>query len=374
MKLSRKIITLVLFGLFTAPLTGFCQTEALKVVVNNLAYYKQHSELKYLANAKKSVDSLIKTRKDSSNLGKNIYKAIVYSSIAYIDSTNKLNQPANFFDQTVNLVNKLAQHKKIYKYQTELDFSKRCLANVFIRNGFSQIQHLDFNSAVTSFENAQTYAPTFGKINAYMAFANTRAGRLPEAIKYYTTLINSDSVRTEYIIAASNIYKTMGDTSKALDVLQKGKKLLPAERSFLLEEANIYNNKRDYKALEPMLKGLLDAYSTDAEVFFIAANCYDHLKQYDRAESLYLRSIELNKAAYDPVYNLGLLCLKRSTAIKNVNEAEKNRQRAAQWLQKAYEMAPKNVTTLKLLQLIYAKNGDEDQLNNINSKLQQLTN
>jgi Flp pilus assembly protein TadD len=374
MKLSHKIITLVLFGLFTAPFNGFCQTEALKVVVNNLAYYKQHSELKYLANAKKSVDSLIKTRSDSSNLGKNIYKAIVYSSIAYIDSANQLNQPANFFDQTVTLVNRLAKHKKIYKYQTELNFSKRCLANVFIRNGFSQIQHLDFNNAVSSFENAQSYAPNFNLINAYIAYANTRAGHLPEAVKYYNTLITADSVRTEYVIAASNIYKTMGDTSKALDVLQKGRKLLPTDKSLLLDEANIYNNKRDYKALEPMLKSLLDAYSNDGEVFFIAANCYDHLNKYDRAESLYLRSIELNASAYDPVYNLGLLYMKRSAANKNYEEAEKNRVRAAQWFLKAYEIAPKSVNTLKLLQLIYAKNGNEDQLNIINNKLQQLTN
>jgi hypothetical protein len=48
--------------------------------------------------------------------------------------------------------------------------------------------------------------------------------------------------------------------------------------------------------------------------------------------------------------------------------------RSAQWLQKAYEMSPKNVNTLKLLQLIYAKSGNELQLNKINSKLQQLTN
>lgn len=374
MILSRKIIILVLLGLFTTPLVAFCQTEALKVVVNNLAYYKQKSELKYLGNAKKSVDSLIKTRKDSSNLDKNIYKAIVYSSIAYIDSTNKLNQPADFFTKTVELVNRLAENKKIYKYQTELDFSKRCLANVFIRNGFDQIRHLDFNGAVQSFQNAQTYAPRFGQINAYIAYANTRAGNLAEAVKFYNTLITVDSVKTEYVIAAGNIYKTMGDTAKALDVLQKGRKLLPGDKSILLEEANIYNNQKNYKALEPMLKDLLDSYNGDAEVVFIAANCYDHLEQYDRAESLYLRSIELNNSAYDPVFNLGLLYLKLSSANRNKEEANKNMLRSAQWLQKAYEMAPKNVNTLKLLQVIYAKNGNDDQLNIINYKLQQLTN
>jgi tetratricopeptide (TPR) repeat protein len=374
MILSRKIILLVLLGLFATPFVAFCQSEALKAVVNNLAYYKQRSELKYLSNAKKSVDSLIKTRSDSSNLGKNIYRALVYSSIAYVDSTNRLGQPENFFDQTVALVDRLTQNKKIYKYQTELDFSKRCLANVFIRNGFDQIRRLDFNKAVTSFQNAQTYAPRFGQINAYIAYANTRAGNLTDAVKFYNTLLTADSVKTEYVIAASNIYRSMGDTAKALEVLQKGRKLLSSDKSLILEVANIYNNIKDYNALEPMLKDLLDAYPNNAEIYFIAGNCYDHIKQYDRAESFYLRSIELNSVAYDPVFNIGLLYLKQSAGHKNKLDAEKDLDRAALWLQKAYEMEPKSVNTLKLLQLIYAKNGNDNQLNSINYKLQQITN
>jgi tetratricopeptide (TPR) repeat protein len=371
--LGYKIIVLVLLGLFTAPV-AFGQTEALKVVVNNLAYYRQKGELKYLSNAKKSVDSLIRTRKDSSNLDKNIYKAIVYSSIAYIDSTNKLGNSPDFFDKTVNLIDKLSKNKKIYRYQTELDFSKRCLANVYIRNGFDEIRHLNFNNAVSSFGKAQQYAPNFGQINTYIAYSNARAGRLQEAVKYYNTLLTSDSVKAEYVLAATNIYKTMGDTSAALDVLKKGRKLLAADKGLLLEQANIYNNQNNFKDLEPLLKDLIDAYNNDADVFYIAANCYDHLEKYDRAESLYLRAIELNSASYEPVFNLGLLYMKLSARNKNKEESAKNLSRAGLWLQKAYEMSPKNVKLLKLLQVVYAKSGNEDQLNKINYNLQQFTN
>jgi len=371
--LSCKIIILVLLGLFTAPV-AFGQTEALKVVVNNLAYYRQKGELKYLTNAKKSVDSLIKTRKDSSNLDKNIYKAIVYSSIAYIDSTNKLGNPPDFFAKTVNLIDRLSKNKRIYRYQTELDFSKRCLANVYIRNGFDDVRHLNFNNAVTNFGKAQQYAPKFGQINTYIAYANARAGRLHEAVKYYNTLLTADSVKAEYVLAATNIYKTMGDTSEALEVLKKGRRLLPADKGLLLEEANIYNNQNNYKDLEPLLKDLIDAYSTDANVFYIAANCYDHLEKYDRAESLYLRAVELNSTSYEPVFNLGLLYMKQSAKNKNKEESDKNLSRAGLWLQKAYEMSPKNVKLLKLLQLVYTKTGNDDQLNKINYNLQQFTN
>lgn len=369
--LSRKIILSVLLVMFTAPL-AFSQTEALKVVVNNLAYYRQKSELKYLSNAKKSVDSLIKTRSDSNNLAKNVYKAIVYSSIAYLDSTNKLNQPANFFDQTVQLVNKLTARGTIYKYQTEIDFAKRCLANVYIRHGFEQIKQRNYNNAVQSFQKAQGYAPNFGQLNAYIAYANTRSGNYQDAVKYYNGLLTADSVKTEFVAAATNIYKLMGDTAKALQTIQKGLKYLPNDKGLLLEEANIYNNQRDYKGLEPLLSKLLDQNPNNPEVVFLAANCYDHLEDYDRAESLYLRAVDLNNVKYAAVFNLGVLYLKETTLKQYQNNVDKNMGRAAQWLQRASEMAPRNATTLQLLQLIYAKTGNTVQLNKISNKLQQL--
>src|ERR1700749_4498536 len=120
----RRSALFVFVLLFTAS-SAFCQSEMLKSVVNNLAFYKQKKDIKYLSNAKKSVDSLIKTHADSANLEKNVYKALVYSSILYTDSLNKLKLPANQFNQTVDLVNQLSKNRKIYKFQTEIDFSKR---------------------------------------------------------------------------------------------------------------------------------------------------------------------------------------------------------------------------------------------------------
>src|SRR5437879_12928514 len=96
---GRKVILPLFILLFSASIT-FGQTEVLKNVVNNLAFYKQKKDLKYLSNAKKSVDSVITTHADSIDLEKSVYKAVVYSSIVYIDSLNKLKQPAEFFDKT----------------------------------------------------------------------------------------------------------------------------------------------------------------------------------------------------------------------------------------------------------------------------------
>jgi tetratricopeptide (TPR) repeat protein len=369
---GRKVILPLLILLFAATY-AFGQTEELKSVVNNLAFYKQKKDLKYLSNAKKSVDSLIKTHADSADVQKNVYKAVVYSSIAYIDSLNRLKQPANFFEDACKHVDKLSANKKIYKYQAEIDYSKRCLANVYLRQGFDYMRISDYNNAIRVFKDAQKYAPNFKEINAYIAYANNRMGNLTDAAKYYTDILKTDSTKGEYYEAASNTYKAIGDTSKALKILQKGRKHLPGDKYLLIDEANIYNNKRDYKALEPLLPELLDENTINFDVAFIAANCYDHLNQFDKAESLYLRAVELNSSVYDPVYNLGVLYFKESI-LKHGEDSGKEAAKAGQWLEKANEISPNDVKCLQLLQLVYTKTGDKDQIERIDNKLKLLTN
>ncbi|MEO3404869.1 hypothetical protein AAFN85_13260 [Mucilaginibacter sp. CAU 1740] len=368
----RKIFLTVLISFVTTTF-AFAQKEALKVVVNNLAFYKQKGDLKYLASAKKSADSLIITKSDTADIEKNLYRAIVNSSILYVDSLNKLGMPADLLPQTSQLVDKLSGKGKIFRYQSELDYSKRCLANVYIRKGFEFVNNSDFNNAKTSFENAKKYAPGMNQINTYIAFANNKAGNLQDAAKYYSNLLKTDSAKTEYIETASNIYKALGDTAKALQILQKGRKLLPNDRFLLLDEANIYNNKKNYKALEPLIPPLLDINANNADIAFVAAACYDHLNKFDLAESLYLRAIELGGTDFDPAFNLGLLYFKQSVSKKEGSDIQ-DLGRAIQWLEKANEISPNNVKSLQALQLAYQKSDNLDMLERVNNKLKQLTN
>jgi tetratricopeptide (TPR) repeat protein len=369
---GRKIVLSVLLVLFTAPL-AFSQSEILKGVVNSLAYYKQRKELKFLTNAKKSIDSLLKIAPDTSDLEKNVYRAVINSAILYIDSTNKTGQPENYFRKTVEQVDILNGRNKIYKYQPEMDFTMQCLANVYIRKAFAYVSISDYSNAIGLFLKAHKYAPSFKPLNAYIAYTNNKLGNLTAAARYYDNLVKTDSIRTDYIEAAANVYKAIGDTAKAIEMIRRGRKLLPNDKFLLLDEANIYNNNKDYKSLEPLLPQLLDININNPDIVFVAANCYDHLYQYDKAEALYLRVIDLNNSAYDPIFNLGLLYLKKS-ALKKGSDADKNILYAQQWVEKANEISPNNVKCLEVLQLIYAQTGNKDQTDKINNKLKQLTN
>lgn len=370
MQQNRKIVFLIA-ALFTTSL-AFGQSEALKVVVNNLAFYKQKNDLQYLARAKKSADSLIITRSDTNDLDKNMYRLIVNASILHTDTLNKLGQPEGFVDQTSALFERLSDRQKAFRYQPELDYVKRCLADAYIRKGFGATTAGDFAKASAAFQKAKSYAPNFKPINGYLAYTNNKQGNLQEAAKNFSSLISGDSTKAEYFQTASSIYKSMGDTAKALQVLKRARRIAPTDKQLLQDEANIYNNKRDYRSLEPLLGQLLDANSTSSEIAFVAANCYDNLNQLDKAESLYLRAIELNGSAYEPVFNLGLLYLKRSAL--NASDNGKNITSAILWLEKANEMAPGDKNALQLLQLAYRKTGNQTQLDRVSDRLQQITN
>jgi tetratricopeptide (TPR) repeat protein len=263
----------------------------------------------------------------------------------------------------------LANKKKIYKYKPEMDFARQCLANVYIRKGFAYLHNSDFVNAGHLFLKARDYEPSYKPLNAYIAYVNNKLGNLQTAAKYYDNLIKTDSTKTEYAEIASDIYKSIGDTAKAIEIIKKARKQLPDDKFLLLDEASIYSNRKDYRSLSSLLPLLLDNNINNPDIVFVAANCYDHLSQYDKAESLYLHAIDLNSSAYEPVFNLGLLYLKKSILNKGeyINYAIK-------WVEKANEIAPNNIKCLEALQYIYAQTGNKDQINKINNKLKQLTN
>lgn len=371
MRVRKILLPVILITVISLP--AFSQTEVLKVVVNNLARYKQKQELKYLTSAKKSIDSLFAVASDSLNLELNVYLAVTNSALLYADSASTLSQPAELLEKTAGIIDRVTKRKKAAKFKSDIEFAKQCLANVYLRRGFAAINQLDYFTAERHFLSAKRYAPDFKKINDYLAYTNARQGNLPAASRYYDNLINAGTLNADQVETASGIYKAIGDTVKALGLLQRYAKTLPKNEILLSDQANIYNNKRDYASLENLLPLLLKSNGNNPDIVFVAANCYDRLGNFDEAEALYLKAIDLNSSAYSPVINLGLLYLKKS-AQQEGSDRQANISNAADWLQKASEMSPNDINCLEALRLLYQQAGNSSQLNKIENKLKQLTN
>ncbi|RYE22665.1 MAG: hypothetical protein EOP42_24180, partial [Sphingobacteriaceae bacterium] len=311
--MDRKLLLSILFLIGTTSFS-FSQTEQLKDVFNNLAFYNQKHDLQFLSEAKKAIDKTIITRSDSANLYKSIYKAVVYATILYADSANTLRMPDNFLATTLIYADTLFKRKKVFTYSSEITYIKRNLANAYIRRGFTYLQRNNYKSAITNFDVAKSIVPDAENLSVYLAYAANKMGELNKSAAYYDHLLENDKPGAEVILTAQRIYKILGDTTKALIAIEKGRRVYPENKSLLYEEANIYNNKKDYAALKKLLFTLVKVSPDDYDINFLAAVCYDHLNQPDQAEIFYKKAIRLNQNSYDPVFNLGILYMKKELA------------------------------------------------------------
>lgn len=368
--MGRMLLLPIIF-LFSTSF-AFSQTEVMKDVYNNLAFYNQKHDFKYLGDAKKAIDKTIQTRADSANLYKSVYRAVVYSTIAYADSANTLKMPDNFLTTTAIYADTLFTRKKIYNYSNEVAYIKRNLANEYIRKGFNDMQHNDFLTAVSYFEKAKALVPSTDHLSVYMAYAVQKMGELNKSAAYYDQLLENGKAGAEVILTAQKIYKTLGDTAKALKVIKNGRKVYPENKNLLYEEANIYNNKKDYVALSGLIDGLTKASPDNYDINFLAGVCYDHLNQTNKAEAFYKKAMQLNYAAYDPVFNIGVLYMKKGLA--DPEKATENFNLARLNLEKADQMNPNDPEFLQTLKLLYDKIGDSTQANKITTQLNQIIN
>lgn len=348
----RKVALLIVIC-FTS-IIAFCQSEALKDVTNNLAFYNKKKDLKCLLDAKKAVDGLFKTHADSINLEKNVYKAIVYANILDADTVNKLNMPDTLLRYTANLTDKLMVNPKAYQYDVEVNYVICCLSNTYLRNGFNSYKKGNFKLAITNFEAAKKYVPTATSIDGYIATMYYKLGDCNNALTHYQPVLRVAKPKVEYIQSTAVIYEMVGDTAKALETIHKGLTMYAHDKSLLYEEANIYDNRQDYFALNKLLDELLYVAPDDGPVLFMAANCYDHLRRFDDAEILYKKCITLNPTDYKSIFNLGLLYIKQSSLQQSKTKTYwANISKATQMLEKAIKINPDSVPCLKALQMLY---------------------
>ncbi|MGI4021143.1 MAG: tetratricopeptide repeat protein [Janthinobacterium lividum] len=358
--------------MITGTSFAFSQSEELKDVFNNMAFYNQKHDLKYLGEAKKAIDKTIVTRKDSINLYKSVYKAVVYSTLVYADSLNTLKMPDNFFSGINIYADTLYNKKKVYNYAAELTYIKSNIANVYIRKGFNDMQRGNYATAVSNFDKAKVLVPEANHLEIYMAYASTKMGELSKSAVYYENLIASGKAGAEVILTAQKNYKILGDTAKALKAIKTGRLLYPDNKNLLYEEANVYNNKKDYVALRALLSNLVKSGPDNYDINFLAATCYDHLNETAQAENFYKKAIKVNSTSYDPVFNLGVLYMKKGIADQNL-ESE-NYVLASTYLEKANELNPNDPYFLQTLKLLYDKIGNIAQANKINTQLNQIIN
>ena len=107
-----------------------------------------------------------------------------------------------------------------------------------------------------------------------------------------------DSTNVRVLDELVSVYRQSGDPGKAISTCRKIISLVPDNRYFSLQLANLYYASEDFRSA---IQTLLPLYLTDSSMFFIAkqlGNCFNEIKRSDSAIYFYRRALRITP--YDP--------------------------------------------------------------------------
>ncbi len=337
--------------------------------MNNFALYTSKADFSSLEKARKSIDDAYKTRKDSFSYKNNLIRSLVYSSLAFADSTRRLSYVKDPIDEALFSFNRLKYPKLNDEHKPELDFIKTQLAKAWLIKANKSVGAYNYNEAYRAYLAVDSLNSDIFNVKHNLALLSEKLGYTGRAIYYYERLI-SDKKRSmpDYYLALSNLYESR-NSNRSLEVIQEGRKAFPGNKDLLFKEINIYIDSGAYGEVENIIDDALRMDPDNSELNYLAGFSYDIMGKKDKAEEYYKKVVSLEYDNYEGNYSLGLLYLRGYLHATN-KDADLNL--AKKYLNLAGEINPNSVKVLKALALLYNSTGDMIELEKVNNKLKQF--
>jgi Flp pilus assembly protein TadD len=358
-----KILSIVLLYI------GIQIANAQKAQVQTAWNYLKYEQLD---KAKEAIDQAA-TNESTINMEKTwYYRGLIYQQMYKHEKFANLDpQP---LQKAYEYYNKSLQLNPKSEFVEDINTRKAVIANQLFASGVEQFNTKNFTAALESFESILKINPgdTLSTLNA--AYSSEKSGDMEKAKKYYNQLIEMNYNEPKIYIFLSKIYKSEKDTAKSLSIVQMGRQRFPADNALVIEELNFYlASGKSKEALDP-LSLAISKDDKNSDLYFARGSIYDKLGDSDKAKADYLKAIELKPDYFDAYYNLGAMYFNQAADLTNKAnnippgkqkeydeakaKAEAKFKEAQPHLEKAYQLNPKDLSTVTSLKQLYARIGD----------------
>jgi tetratricopeptide (TPR) repeat protein len=262
----------------------------------------------------------------------------------------------------------------------------------FYNQGVDLYNVKKYQDALSKFEMTRKINGSFGAKDTVATFnASLCAIQLNDNKKAKQFL--EDLARNQYhhgmvYSSLANIYKSEGDTVKALNTIQKGRKLMPEDLTLIIAETNVYLAQGKTKEAQDLLNIAVNKDPNNAMLHYAIGVNMAEFGNFDEAERSYNKAMELKPDYFDAIYNLGALYVNTAATImeqankldindtQNYNslkdKADKMLNKAIPVLEKAESLQPNDMNTLYSLKQLYTRVGNVDKLKVIDAKIKGL--
>lgn len=364
--IKKTFLGLLLLSIGTA---AFGQSNY-KEGSNSLARYMQSNDVKDLEAAKKFTDAAYKTRRDSSSTRNNVLRAMIYSSLAYADSTRKIKADKDHILVAKDAVARLRPKDKD-SYSNELNYVKQNLTAAYIYKANQELAAEKFEDAYQSYLEVNKLGTNTTAVINNLAQLASRAGKLEEAITYQKQVIAETDADAEKYLELADLHKRKNDLQAYLTTLETARSKFLNNKQILFQLIEIYADNKSYSAIVPIIDQALQMDPESTNLLYLAGYANENEGNTSRAKTYYQRLNEIDNNNYSANLALGLIFLNEFLNDSDNMEAQYN---AHNYLLRANEIKPHDVSALKGLAMFYKTAGDESQLDRVNFLLNQISN
>ncbi len=286
----------------------------------------------------------------------------------------------------------------------ELDTQKRLerqirdnltrLNNLVITHAVLKYQDENFAESFRFFEIAcqiselplSSHIPVDSAIYFNTGLVASFAKKHQEAIKYFEKAKNINYGGANIYILIKDQHIALGDSAKALEVLQAGFSKFPSDNVIVIDLINYYiTSGKSIEALN-YLEVAKKLEPTNASLYFAEGFLHERLGDIDKARSSYILAIEKDPVFFDALYNLGGLYYNDAVRqFEIANDIMDNKKfqvardaaiatlaKAVPYLERAHEVNPNEIFVLETLRVLYFRLQMTDKLKIVEEKLSKL--
>ena len=271
--------------------------------------------------------------------------------------------------------------------------------------GSTALRADDFKTALESYEKAMPIYKGTGEdeelaIIYYSAgFSAHFLGDTAKAIEYYQKSISPNMKNRNIYINLAMLYLSTNQIDKALDVTQKGRKVLPDDQDLLITEANIYMHDGRSADANKLLSEAAKKDPDNSQLQYAIGINYDKMyrdttisedmkeSSFDACVASYKRAVEIDPNYFNAAFNLGAMYYNKGADIlkyignlpysetekynKGKSEAKTSFTNSIPYLEIAHKIDAKDRSTMIMLRVAYTQVGDVEGFKRIKAELAQ---
>lgn len=237
-------------------------------------------------------------------------------------------------------------------------------------------------------ENGFLYMLGLSQMYGEMFKPENEPKNFKSAITTFNGLVMKKHEEPNIYIFLSDLYKLSNDTVRAIRAINNGEKVYPDTTRIMIQKFNIYLWSGQTEEALNLLQQIKEKEPTNHVVFFNIGTVLNEIGNFDEAIIAFERAIELEPNYFDALFNFGTMYFNKFLSIReeaeklDFSEQEKfeklNTQaqeilaKARPYLEKCYEINPKDHDTLYMLRQVYIRMNELEKAKEIEQLMKDL--